>query len=446
MKGWRNEEDMKHVKPLLASALTIAMLAGMGACGGGDNNNASGNNSGGEKVIKVQTFNNPGFGAPTSERPGADLWKKFEAEHPGVKIEETAAASSDDARAAFNTAISTGSDAYDVYLTEVDWMPSLMAMPDKFVDLKDATKNNDWVDWKTEGATVDGKLIGAGTDIGPEAICYRQDLLEKAGLPSKPEEFAKWVGGENATWDTFFKAGEEYTKKTGLPWYDSMASNWQSMINQLPESYVSKDGEIIATDNKQVKELYDKLVATKDMSAHLQQWSDDWNAAFKADDGFATIQCPPWLVNNIKGNTGEDFKGWAIADVFPGGGGNWGGSYLVVPESSKNKDVATELVAWLTAPEQQTAVFETANNYPSSKKSQESKEVSEKTDPYLNDAKVGEIFANRANAYDVVPYKGSQYFDIQTKMTDALNRVDVTQEQNADQAYKQWVEDVKALS
>lgn len=186
-----DEEDMKHVKPLLASALTIAMLAGMGACGGGDNNNASGNNSGGEKVIKVQTFNNPGFGAPTSERPGADLWKKFEAEHPGVKVEETAAASSEDARAAFNTAISTGSDAYDVYLTDVDWMPSLMAMPDKFVDLKGATKNNDWVDWKTEGATVDGKLIGAGTDIGPEAICYRQDLLEKAGLPSKPEEFAK---------------------------------------------------------------------------------------------------------------------------------------------------------------------------------------------------------------------------------------------------------------
>lgn len=424
---------MKHFKPLLASALTVAMLVSMGACGG--SNGASSGNSGEGTVIKVQTFNNPGFGEATSERPGADLWKKFEEAHPGVKVEETAAASSDDARAAFNTAISTGSNAYDVYLTEVDWMPSLMAMPDKFADLTEATKGNDWVDWKTQGATVNGKLIGAGTDIGPEAICYRADLLDKAGLPSDPAKFAEWVGGDNATWETFFKAGEEYTKKTGLPWYDSMASNWQSMINQLEESYVSKDGKIIATDNKDVKDLYDQLTATKDMSAHLQQWSDD---------GFATIQCPPWLINNIKGNTGEDFKGWQIADVFPGGGGNWGGSYLVVPESSQNKELATELVAWLTAPEQQTAVFTTASNYPSSKKSQESKEVSSKTDPYLNDAKVGEIFANRANAYDVVPYKGNQYFDIQTKMTDALNRVDVTQEQDA--AYKQWTEDVKALS
>ncbi|MUH60051.1 ABC transporter, solute-binding protein [Bifidobacterium sp. GSD1FS] len=152
---------MKHFKPLLASALTVAMLVSMGACGG--SNGASSGNSGEGTVIKVQTFNNPGFGAATSERPGADLWKKFEEAHPGVKVEETAAASSDDARAAFNTAISTGSNAYDVYLTEVDWMPSLMAMPDKFADLTEATKGNDWVDWKTQGATVNGKLIGAGT-------------------------------------------------------------------------------------------------------------------------------------------------------------------------------------------------------------------------------------------------------------------------------------------
>lgn len=435
---------MNKIKPILASVVAIGMLAGLGACGGGDNKGDA--KDGKEKVIKVQTFNNPGFGAPTSERPGADLWAKYEKEHPGVKIEETAAASSDDARAAFNTAISSGSNAYDVYLTEVDWMPSLMAMPDKFVDLTEATKDNDWVDWKKESATVDGKLIGAGTDIGPEGICYRKDLMEKAGLPSEPEEFAEFIGGKDATWESFFKAGEEYNKKTGLPWYDSMASNWQSMINQVPESYVTKDGEVIATSNKKIKEMYDQLTATKDMSAHLKQWSDDWNAAFKADDGFATIQCPAWLVNNIKGNTGEDFKGWAIADVFPGGGGNWGGSYLVVPESSTNKDEAAELVAWLTAPEQQAEIFKTANNYPSSKGAQESKDVAEKTDPYLGDAKVGEIFANRANAYDVVPYKGSQYFDIQTKMTDALERVDVTQEQDAAQAYKQFEDEVKALS
>lgn len=173
-------------------------------------------------------------------------------------------------------------------------------MPDKFVDLSSYTKDNDWVAWKSESATVDGKLIGAGTDIGPEGICYRADLLEKAGFPSDRESVAEWLGGDDATWDSFFKAGKEYTEKTGLPWYDSMASNWQSMINQVEESYVFKDDKIIAADNAKIKDLYDQLTATKDMSAHLTQWSDDWNAAFKSDTGFATIQCPAWLINNIK--------------------------------------------------------------------------------------------------------------------------------------------------
>ena len=369
---------MNKFKPALASVTALAMIVGLGACGS-SNSSSDSSSADGKITIKVQTFNNPGFGKPTSERPGADL----------------------------NTAISTGSNAYDVYVAEVDWMPSLLAMPDKFVDLSSYTKDNDWVAWKSESATVDGKLIGAGTDIGPEGICYRADLLEKAGFPSDRESVAEWLGGDDATWDSFFKAGKEYTEKTGLPWYDSMASNWRSMINQVEESYVSKDDKIIAADNAKIKDLYDQLTATKDMSAHLTQWSDDWNAAFKSDTGFATIQCPA---------------------------------------SSPVKDEAAKLVAWLTEADQQVSVFTTANNYPSSEGAQASSDVSSKTDTYLNDAPTGKIFANRAKAYDIVPYKGSQYFDIQTKMVDALNRVDATQEQTPDQAWKQWLEDVKALS
>ena len=146
---------MNKFKPALASVTALAMIVGLGACGS-SNSSSDSSSADGKITIKVQTFNNPGFGKPTSERPGADLWAKYEKAHPNVKIEETAAASSDDARAAFNTAISTGSNAYDVYVAEVDWMPSLLAMPDKFVDLSSYTKDNDWVAWKSESATVDG--------------------------------------------------------------------------------------------------------------------------------------------------------------------------------------------------------------------------------------------------------------------------------------------------
>jgi cellobiose transport system substrate-binding protein len=110
------------------------------------------------------------------------------------------------------------------------------------------------------------------------------------------------------------------------------------------------------------------------------------------------------------------------------------------------KEEAAKLVAWLTAPEQQVAVFSAASNYPSSPTAQKDAKVADKKDAFLNNAPVGKIFADRSDAIKVVPYKGAQYFDIQTKLADALNRFDVDKSQSADQAWKQWTNDVKSLS
>ncbi len=430
----------------VAGIAAIALTAT--ACGGGSNGDGDAAASGDKVVIKISTFNNMGFSAPTGNRPGADLWALYEKEHPNVDIQETVADSSDNARAAFNTAISTGTGAYDIQAVDIDWMPSIMATPDAFVDLSEYKGDNDWLDWKVKQATSDdGKLIGLGTDIGPEGICYRADLLEAAGLPSDREGVAELLGGADATWDKYFEVGQQYTDASGKAWFDSSAAIFQGMVNQIEYSHVDKDGTIIAGTNPEVKAAYQKVTAAavKGQSAGAQQWSDDWNAAMSTD-AFATMPCPAWIINNIKGATGDDFKGWDIADVFPGGGGNWGGSFLVVPEQSKVKEEAAKLAAWITAPEQQAKVFLDASNFPFSPTAQSDADVQAKTDPFLNDAPVGQIFANRAQAVTVVPFKGAQYFDIQSKMADALNRVDVTKEQTPDESWDQWLQDVKALS
>lgn len=428
---------------IIASVAAIATLASLGACGSSNN---SGGSAGGKTVIKIQTFNNFGYGKPSDTRPGADLWAQYEKLHPNVKVEETVASGSDDARSAFNTAISSGSNAYDIYAADIAWMPSILAMPDKFTDLKYSLKSNDWLSWKTKGATTaDGKVIGAGNDIGPTAMCYRSDLFAKAGLPTDRAEVAKMLGGDSASWDTYFKVGKQYAEKTGLPWYDAMGGIWGTMKTQIEEAYVKKDGSIIATD-QQIKSKYDELTATSAMSAHLNQWSDDWNADFKSDKGFATIMCPAWLINNIKGNSGASFKGWDVADVTPGGGSNQGGSWLVVPKTSKVSGEAAKLVAWLTAPKQQIATFKAASNYPSSPTAMKDPAVADKTDPFLNNAPTGKIFADRAEAVKAVPFTGAQYYDIDSKLGDALGRVDVTKEQSPEQSWKQFVADVKALS
>ena len=132
--------------------------------------------------------------------------------------------------------------------------------------------------------------------------------------------------------------------------------------------------------------------------------------------------------------------------MTPGGGANQGGSWLVVPKTSKVQDEAAKLVAWLTAPEQQVATFKAASNYPSSPKAMADPAVADKTDPFLNNAPTGKIFADRAKAVKVVPFTGAQYYDIDSKLGDALGRVDVTKEQTPAQSWKQYVADVKALS
>ncbi|MDR0482051.1 MAG: extracellular solute-binding protein [Cellulomonadaceae bacterium] len=441
---------MRSLKAIGASAAALALTLSVAACGGGDDaGSGSDAASGGDVTIKIQTFNNMGFSAPTDTRPGADLWSKYEADNPGVKIEETVAATSDDARAAFNTAIQAGTASFDIFAVEIDWLPSIQAIPDSFLDLNPFVGDNDWLDWKLkQGTTLDGsKLLGMGTDIGPQGICYRADLLDAAGIASDRDAVKEWLGGDDATWDDFFKAGAEYMDKSGgKAFFDSSAAIFQGMINQIEYSWVDADGNIIADTNADAKTAYDKLTAAAvaGQSAGLGQWSDAWNAGMSTDQ-FAAQLCPAWLVNNIRGAAGDDFVGWDIADVFPGGGGNWGGSFLVVPEASAVKEDAAKLVAYITSPDAQAEVFATAANFPSSPTALGMEQVTSRMEPFLNNAPIGEIYANRAAAVTVVPFKGAQYFEIQTSMADALNRVDVDKSMDPAASWAQFLNDVDAL-
>ncbi len=175
------------------------------------------------------------------------------------------------------------------------------------------------------------------------------------------------------------------------------------------------------------------------------QWGDDWSAGFKKD-GFATIPCPGWMRSNIKDNTGDpapDGVTWDIADVFPGGGGNWGGSYLAIPKTSEHQKEALEFITWLTAPEQQVEIFKKYGNFPSQVDALKDEDLLKATDPYFNNAPAGEIFSNRAAAIDVQPYHGPLYSDILGKFQDAINRVD--QGTDPAKSWKTFLTEVKAL-
>jgi cellobiose transport system substrate-binding protein len=420
-----------------AAILSIGALA-LTACGSGgspDDKGAPGDAGGsGQITLKLATFNQFGY---------EDLITEYQKDHPEIKITHKKAATSNEARDNLNTRLAAGSGLSDIEAVEVDWLPELMQYSDKFTDLKSADVEGRWLDWKAKAATdTNGRLIGYGTDSGPEAICYRADLFKKAGLPTDRDEVANLLG---TSWDSYFAAGKQFVAKSDVPWFDSLGATWQGMINQVEQAYESPDGEVIATTNPQVRQTYDAVVKAgidDKLSAKLQQWGDDWVSSFQ-HNGFATMLCPGWMVGVIEGNA-KGVEGWDVADTFPGGGGNWGGSYLTVPSQSEHPKEARDLAAWLTAPEQQIKAFKAVGAFPSQQAALESPDLASVTVPFFNDAPTGKIFAERAKAVTITPFKGTKYFPINDAMQQALTRIE-DGSSTPQESWDKFVADVQAL-
>lgn len=417
-------------KRIMATAATASVAAlALAGCAGGGSSNAG---SDGEITLTVATFNDFGYTDA--------LLKEYTDAHPNVKIVHNRAATSNEARENYFQKLGkTGLS--DIEAIEVDWLPEVMKYSDLLAPVDPKLKSR-WLDWKTEAATdASGNLIGYGTDIGPEGVCYRSDLFAAAGLPTDREEVAKLLEGD---WKTYFELGAKYTASTGKAFFDSAGGTYQGMINQVAAAYEDpKSGKVIATDNSEVKDIYDEvLAASATQSAHLSQWSDDWFAGL-SNGAFATMLCPGWMLGVVEGNA-KDVTGWDIANVFPNGGGNWGGSYLTVPANGKNVKAAQELADWLTDPAQQVKAFSNAGTFPSQNDALTDSTLLEATNAYFNDAPTGKILSERAQAVTVAPFKGEHYFQINDAMQKALTRVE-DGTQDAATSWKQWAEEVKAL-
>jgi cellobiose transport system substrate-binding protein len=408
--------------------LAVGGLAlGLAACGGDD---GAGD---GPVELSIATFNEFGY---------EDLIEEWNAANPDIQVTQRKVGTWDDAKANLYTKLAAGSGLSDIEAIEGDAMPAILAESDAFADLTDPELEGRWLDFKAEAATnSDGQMIGYATDAGPEGICYRADLFEQAGLPSDRDEVAELIG----TWDDYFALGEEFV--AAMPdtaWYDSSAGTAQAMLNQVPNPFETEDGTI-DVENPDLAEVWEAVTGNveKGLSTQHAQWKEDWTASFQ-NDGFATMACPGWMLGIIEGNA-EGVEGWDIADAFPGGGGNWGGSFLTVPAQSDHPEEAQEFAAWITAPEQQAKAFAAIGAFPSQVDALDAPEVLEATNTFFNDAPIGQIYSNRAAAITVQPFKGAKYSDILQAFQAAVLRVD-DGSNNPDESWSTFLSDVEQLS
>jgi len=366
-----------------------------------------------EKIeLTIATFTEFGY---------EDLLKKYEFEHPNIKITHRKTGQGGPYHQEFLTKLAAGSGLADVQALEEGHLSDFLDKSDKFNDLsqigpKDVTPDR-WLKWKYDaGKSKDGKLVGYGTDIGPLAMCYRKDMFEAAGLPSDPAG----VKALFATWDSYFQAGDKFTKATGKAWFDASAQVFNAMVNQLDTGYINqKDDSLAIETNPDIRKAWDQVAgaAARGQSAKLTAFSNEWNSGFK-QGAFATKTCPSWMLGVVKEHSGPENAGkWAVTDAFPNGGGNWGGSYLTVPKQSKHPKEAAELAAWLTAPEQQLAAFKTTGNFPSQLKAIDSPELQGTTNDYFGGVQTGQLFATQAKKVAKAQYKGPKDGQIQENVT-----------------------------
>ncbi|MCD9875070.1 ABC transporter substrate-binding protein [Streptomyces guryensis] len=404
----------RATRRLGAVALAGALLA---ACGSGSSGSTADKN--GKVTITIGLFGTFGF-------KEAGLYKEYERLHPNVTIKESSTENEADYWPALQTRLSGGGGLADIQGIEVGRIAAVtQQQSDKFEDLSAfgaKSLKSDYSAAKWAAATTsDGRVMGLGTDVGPEAICYRSDLFKKAGLPTDRAELAKkW-----ATWDDYLKLGEQYQAKAGAKsrWMDSVGSLYQLIVGQQKERYYDASGKLIYDKNAAVKSAWDTSVkAAKDgLSAKLAQWSPAWNQAFSSGS-FATIGCPAWMLGYIKGQAGAKATGtWDVAPLPGGVAGNWGGSYLAIPKGSSHAKQAYDLVKWLTAAPQQEKLFKKQGGFPSNLGAIAG--VKDVKDPYFSNAPIGELFGKAAET-SPVQVLGVHDQDVTTQITNALGEVE----------------------
>jgi len=417
-----------------AVAALVTMGTFLSACGGDDA-------AAGDVTLRVNVFGNFGY---------EKLYDQFEKDHPGVTIVETAEGDLGQYNTQLIQKIAAGSGAGDVVAIEEGQVVNFLQSADKFVNFQDHGSNDkkdQWLDWKYAQATTSdgGDTIGLGTDVGGLAMCYRRDLFEKAGLPTDREE----VGALWPTWEDYIATGQKFQDGIGsdkVHFVDSATNTYNSILMQTADhTYFDTDDNLVIETNPAVKDAWDTSLAMVDagLSSKLKSFSNEWNAGFK-NGTFATIACPAWMTGYITEQAGDGNAGnWDIATV-PGGGGNWGGSFLGVPKTSSNQDLAIELAFFLTNADGQMSAFNQVGNLPSNPTLYSTPELEGATNEYFNDAPVGKLFV--AGASNLRPvYLGAKNQPVRDAVENALRSVENGQK-SSEEGWQTAVKDAESAA
>ncbi len=358
----------KALSIILASAMSLTILAGCGSEGGAPASTTTQNSDSAQTETPAADTeakaDAPAEGAASSEG-GHELsvyaWDKnfnipaleaaekaYQTVDPDFKLNIVEQSASSDVENAITLAASSGdySQLPDIVLFQDHYIQNYVTnYPDAWMDLEDA--GIDWTDFGAEKlsySTVGGKHYGAPVDNGTSIFAYRTDILEECGYTLDD------VTG--VTWDRWLEIGRDVKAKTGkyLVSMDHNGDDLPYMMMQAEGKSQWKDGAPNFVNNEELKAILNVIITgAKDGVIYLcNDWSEYTDTSIIGDQ-VAGVFNGNWIIPTMR-QVSENSGKWAItsAPTLSGKEGYAanGGSSLYVTGNCSKPELAKAFLAY----------------------------------------------------------------------------------------------------
>lgn len=227
-------------------------------------------------------------------------------------------------------------------------------------DLKDAEIAQYTVDIGTRPS--DKALVALGYQATGGAMIYRASIAKEVFGSDEAATVEKEVGAGSGNYDAFWKAAEKLKAK-GYPIVSGDGDVWHMVENSSSSGWIV-DGKLNIAPERQAFFDISKQLLDKGWSNETQDWTPAWYADMKgvSQEGKDNKPAfcffgPAWLINYVMvGNSGGTKAGegtygdWRVCKAPAGF--FWGGTWVLgsksAAENADKKAGVAELIRWIT--------------------------------------------------------------------------------------------------
>lgn len=287
-----------------------------------------------------------------------DMAEKWNEKNPDKKVKLVLSNMAyDDMHNKLSLALESGEGAPDIVDIELGKFPAFMTGKVGLKDLASAVEpyKANVVQSRLDIYSKEGKVYGLPTHVGATVAFYNTELLESAGVNYT----------DIKTWDDFKAAGVKYYEATGKS-FATVETTAQWMLNlmlaQKGGDYLDADGKL-AVNNEKMVEVLEYIKGMQETGAFGvvpggQPDNEEAYPSYNSGD-YAVAIMPFWQTSRYV-NYMSDLKGkvaiaptpvWDTSDgEYMSVGG--GGTGTAVVASSKNADLAAEVMAFIKLSEE----------------------------------------------------------------------------------------------